>query len=281
MEEKENTQAQNEQIVEVIEDKPSIFKDAEQLNAFIQQVPGLSEICDFVELPDDRFKEINTYLTVGVENAYQEESFKKEVKHLTDSLTPQDFEAMCLGFDKINEEIDKITCIDEKKTFLHMIMDNMSDGIKDMYANPYDIVVPTQLLNENAQFPVYANPTDAGADVFAAEDFTIPANSFGNLIPSGLAIALPRGWQVEVRPRSGMSRKTRMRISNSPGTIDGGYRDELGILIDNFGEELTFKRGDKIAQLVLEPLYRMKFIPTDNVKNIGEDRGGGFGSTGA
>ena len=86
---------------------------------------------------------------------------------------------------------------------------------------------------------------------------------------------------AEVRPRSGLSKKTHMRISNTPGTIDAGYRDELALLTDNFGEDLSFKRGDRVCQLVLQPIYRMKFIPTDNVKNVGEDRGGGFGSTGS
>ena len=281
MEEKENTPAQNEQIVEVAETQPSIFEDAVALNSFIHQVPGLLEICDFANLPDEQFKEIQTYVTVGIESAYAEPSFKQELKRLTDALSSEDFRMMTTTFAVIDEELSKLDCIDEKKVFLRLIMDSMSTGITDMYNNPYDIEVPIQFFGDADQAPLYAHSTDAGADVFAAEDFIIPANSFGYSIPLGFALALPRGWQVEVRPRSGLSKKTHMRISNTPGTIDAGYRDELALLTDNFGEDLSFKRGDRVCQLVLQPIYRMKFIPTDNVKNVGEDRGGGFGSTGS
>ena len=281
MEEKENTPAQNEQIVEVAEEKPSIFEDAAALNLFIQQVPGLAEICDFANLPDEQFAEIHTYITVGIENAYADPSFKKELKRLTDSLSPEDYQMMMVTFGTITEEISKLDCLEEKKSFLNLIMNSMSAGIIEMYADPYDIVVPIQFFGDANEVPVYAHSTDAGADVFAAQDVIIPANCFGYSISLGFAFALPRGWQAEARPRSGLSKKTRMRISNTPGTIDGGYRDELCLLVDNFGEELSFNRGDRICQLVLQPIYRMRFVPTANVKEIGEDRGGGFGSTGS
>ena len=81
---------------------------------------------------------------------------------------------MTTTFAVIDEELSKLDCIDEKKVFLRLIMDSMSTGITDMYNNPYDIEVPIQFFGDADQAPLYAHSTDAGADVFAAEDFIIP-----------------------------------------------------------------------------------------------------------
>jgi dUTP pyrophosphatase len=136
-------------------------------------------------------------------------------------------------------------------------------------------------------------------DVCAAEDIQIGAGETV-LIPTGLKFAIPEGYEIQVRPRSGVSLRTPLRISNSPGTIDSGYRNELGILItntsdlcsctsnecftlnskDNKAGTYQIFKGDRIAQLVLQEVPRMKFRVVQSVADIGQDRGGGFGSTG-
>ncbi len=151
-------------------------------------------------------------------------------------------------------------------------------------------------LKEGAIMPKYAHESDAGMDVYALEDVMIlPMET--KIIPTGIKVAIPEGYEIQVRPRSGISSKTPLRISNSPGTIDTGYRDEIGIIVTNTSvcdqgtvytinekgnKQGTYhiKKGDRIAQLVLQEVPKIKWIPTDNVKAIGEDRGGGFGSTG-
>ena len=138
-----------------------------------------------------------------------------------------------------------------------------------------------ELLHENAKMPSYAKPGDQGADIYACEDITIPANSFGTIVKTGLAMAIPSGWAIAIRPRSGMSCKTRIRISNTPGTIDTNYKDEIGVIIDNFdNEDYIIHAGDRIAQFVLERNYQATFSVTDDVHKHGADREGGFGSTG-
>ena len=93
-----------------------------------------------------------------------------------------------------------------------------------------DVYVET--LREDITLPFYANPYDAGMDVCAAEDVMIkPGETV--IIPTGLKFAIPEGYEIQVRPRSGISYRTPLRISNSPGTIDAGYRDELGIIMTN------------------------------------------------
>ena len=141
-------------------------------------------------------------------------------------------------------------------------------------------------------------------DVCAAEDMLIkPGETV--IIPTGLKFAIPDGYEIQVRPRSGISLKTPLRLSNSPGTIDAGYRDELGVLMTNTSPEggccpsrpaqdevLTLdskgnqkgvyriRKGERIAQLVLAEVPRIHLIQVDKVSEIGADRGGGFGSTG-
>lgn len=148
----------------------------------------------------------------------------------------------------------------------------------------WDMDTPTihvQRLRDNAKLPTYASVGDQGADIYACEDVTIPANSFGVIVKTGLAIAIPHGWALAIRPRSGMSYKTRIRISNTPGTIDTNYKDEVGVIIDNFSDQdYEIKAGDRIAQFVLEKNYQGNFVETDDVHKHGDDRGGGFGHTG-
>lgn len=138
-----------------------------------------------------------------------------------------------------------------------------------------------ELCRENAKLPLRAHETDQGADIFAAEDIDLPAHSFGNIVPTGLKFIIPPGLAVAIRPRSGMSRKTPLRISNSPATIDETYRGEVMVLFDNFGDEpFHISAGDRIAQFILEKNYRADFIQIDNVPSDTERGTGGFGSSG-
>lgn len=157
-----------------------------------------------------------------------------------------------------------------------------------------------ELCREDAVLPKYANPGDAGMDVYAAESAVIaPGETV--VVPTGLKLAIPEGYEIQVRPRSGISFKTPLRVPNSPGTIDSGYRDELGIIISNSSDmevpdnseppftldekenrkgTYIIRKGDRIAQIVLQVVPKMEFTIVDSVREIGSNRGGGFGSTG-
>lgn len=159
-----------------------------------------------------------------------------------------------------------------------------------------EVNVYLEICREDAIIPTYANEGDAGMDVYAAEDVLIePGETV--IVPTGIKFAIPKGYEIQVRPRSGISYKTPLRIANSPGTIDSGYRGELGIIITNTSERNDYplietnsdgnkkgtykiKKGDRIAQIVLQAVPRINFVKVDSVKDIGTDRGGGFGSTG-
>lgn len=162
-----------------------------------------------------------------------------------------------------------------------------------------EIEVQIELCREDAVLPKYARAGDAGMDVYAAEEVWIrPGETV--IIPTGLKLAIPEGYEIQVRPRSGVSYKTPLRLPNSPGTIDSGYRDELGIIMTNTSETCSsnaerilsidskdnqmgtyrIKKGDRVAQIVLQEVPRMAFRVVESVKAVGQDRGGGFGSTG-
>ena len=147
--------------------------------------------------------------------------------------------------------------------------------------------------------PTYAHLTDSGLDIYATEDITIaPGETV--LVPTGFKVALPFGYELQVRPKSGRCLKTKLRVANTPGTIDAGYRDEIGVIIDNiepyiksakidengrlydveFGSSYTIGKGEKFAQLVLCEVPKAVFYEVESVAGIGEDRQGGFGSTG-
>lgn len=136
-----------------------------------------------------------------------------------------------------------------------------------------------ELIHENASIPQYANEGDAGADVCICEDLILQPNET-KLAPLGFKLAIPHGYEIQVRPRSGLSYKTSLRIPNSPGTIDANYRDEVKVIVHNTGKEkLSFKKGDRIAQIVLNEIPKAQFEQIDDIEKIPGDRGGGFGSS--
>ena len=134
-------------------------------------------------------------------------------------------------------------------------------------------------LHADAVVPAYAHPGDAGLDLFAYEPVTLAPGSSA-VVKTGVAIALPPGTEGQVRPRSGLAAKHQISVLNTPGTIDEGYRGEVGVILMNFGKsDFPVGKGMKIAQLVVAPVHRVEIQVVDSL--VGTARGeGGFGSTG-
>lgn len=134
-------------------------------------------------------------------------------------------------------------------------------------------------LSANAVLPAYQTEHAAGMDLRCAEDFTLYPNE-RRLIGTGLRVAIPPGYEGQVRPRSGLALQHGISMVNSPGTIDADYRGEIGVILINHGADVvTFSAGDRIAQLVICPVARAELIVVETLKET--ERGeGGFGSTG-
>ena len=134
-------------------------------------------------------------------------------------------------------------------------------------------------LKENAILPRYAHPGDAGADVFAAGHVVIEPGATA-LVPTGIAIELPHGYEAQVRPRSGLALKHSVSVLNTPGTIDAGYRGEVGVIMINHGREpFEINPGDRIAQMVIKPVLEIEMVEAETLSDTSRGAGG-FGSTG-
>lgn len=132
---------------------------------------------------------------------------------------------------------------------------------------------------EGLELPRYATGGAAGMDVVSAEDVTIPPGA-RHAVATGLSMAIPHGYEIQVRPRSGLAFKHGITVPNTPGTIDSDYRGELKVLLINHGTEtFTIARGDRVAQLVLAPVTQAQWVEVDELDTT-ERGGGGFGSTG-
>lgn len=167
--------------------------------------------------------------------------------------------------------------------------------------------VKVKQLNEDAVIPTYAKRGDAGFDLYAVEDVIIEPGET-ELVKTGLAFEIPEGYEMQIRPRSGVSLKTKLRVANAPGTIDSGYRGEVGVIVDNIvtpserfqdrafvargidgkvfedsppvlHDTYIVRKGDRIAQGVIAPVTRANFDLTETLDD--SERGsGGYGSTG-
>ena len=127
--------------------------------------------------------------------------------------------------------------------------------------------------------PAKAHSDDAAFDLRSRSDVSVPVGK-STLVPTGVFIELPVNYEAQIRPRSGLALKHNLTLTNSPGTIDAGYRGEVGVIMFNHGpEEFAVKRGDRIAQMVIAELPKTELLLSDELNAT--DRGtGGFGSTG-
>ncbi|MBC6441045.1 MAG: dUTP diphosphatase [Rhodospirillales bacterium] len=129
--------------------------------------------------------------------------------------------------------------------------------------------------------PAYATPGSAGVDLRAATDDTTTIEPGDHaIVPTGLALALPQGYEAQIRPRSGLAARHAVTVLNSPGTVDSDYRGEVKVLLINHGyEPFTFERGERIAQMVIAPVVQVTFDKVDTLDETARGAGG-HGSTG-
>ena len=147
-------------------------------------------------------------------------------------------------------------------------------------SGPPEVDVAVHLVSDGGVAPSYAMPGDAGADLSVAEDVEL-APFQRVLVGTGVAVAIPEGYAGFVHPRSGLAHRLGLSLVNAPGTIDSGYRGEIKVNLINLDptRPLTLRRGDRIAQLVVQPVVRARFVCVDELPT--SVRGsGGHGSTG-
>ena len=143
----------------------------------------------------------------------------------------------------------------------------------------FDVPVRIEKVDSHAIIPTYAHSDDACCDLYIVEDYTIRKGQ-RRLLRTGIAVEIPTGYEIQIRPRSGLAFKHGLTLVNAPGTIDAQYRNEIMLLIINLGRSpVSLRRGDRVAQMCIKPVYKMEFEEVDKLSD--SDRGlGGWGSTG-
>lgn len=207
-------------------------------------------------------------------------------------------------FTRLCNEINNLTELTTpKRDFLKQLLGGINstisetEGISKRY-----IQVPFVKCHPEAKMPKYAHTGDSGMDVYALDDYVIHPGET-KLIPTGIKMAVPNGYEIQIRPKSGRALKTKMRVANTPGTVDASYRGELCVIIDNIeppikditydfddngcpiitsilrGSDMTIGKGEKFAQLVLMEVPKAVLFQVENLDDT-ERAEGGFGSSG-
>lgn len=282
-----------------------------QLNQFIKELDlenneTFQQFSVMLNLPDEQFEPLKPVVLDSLERSFNTPEVRLNFARAlnTMELTLEDLEDFLNGMILALQDSALHNLSKTKIDFLTSIIGILHNAFTSSEGISKRIVkIPIEKCDDRAKAPTYANTTDSGMDVYALEDITI-APGETKLIPIGIKVALPRGYELQVRPKSGRSLKSKLRIANTPGTIDAGYRDEIGIIVENiepvisdisyeyddegnlkitsidFGSSHTIGAGEKFAQLVLAEVPKVSWLQVDSVIGIGEDRGGGFGSTG-
>lgn len=278
-------------------------KYMEVLSEANPELGGFDELATLLAMPEEHF--------VIIAPVFLEE-LEKGLKNINDQMVlVQSMNLAGLTVENVREQYDAI-CEEIDNQMGDVLPRQKRDFLKQMLAITYNalaeaegvakknILIPIEYCNFNAKMPTYAHLTDSGMDVYALNDITI-APGETKLVPTGIKVAIPAGYELQVRPKSGRCLKTKLRVANTPGTIDAGYRDEIGVIIDNiepfiksadidgngrlynveFGSSYTIGKGEKFAQLVLCEVPKAIFYQVESVGEVANDgRAGGFGSSG-
>ena len=281
----------------LIDDLTQFYNDNKEL---VNLMGGLEIFETLFEISDEDFELLAPSFFQIMEELLKENKTRSEIAALlsTGKWTIEEIEReMTLAYGLI-DGIDELSEI--KKDFLRKVLIGMNNTIKEI--NGLKIVdIPCE-IEDDVKIPTYARKGDAGMDIYAREEITI-APGETKIIKTGIKVAIPEGYAILIQPRSGQSVKTKLRIANTPGLIDSGYRDEIGVIIENIeppfkdidyeldengeihiksilhGLAYTIVEGQKFAQMRLVKVPTANFVKVNSVADIGENRGGGFGHT--
>lgn len=256
---------------------------------------GVDELAAFISLPDEQFDILSGLIL---------EELQKSMHRPSDRILLQEamrekgytVEQIANMHDDLMAEIDAhlINAMPQNRIdFIKQVMTIITNMFSEAEGTAKAIInIPIEVM-EHGIMPTYAHDGDAAMDIYATEDVTIAPGETA-LIKTGIKVAIPRGYALLIQPRSGQSLKTKLRVANTPGLIDSGYRDEIGIIIDNidqtkinvdnkgnlYARSFAIEKGQRIAQMRLVEVPTINWLPVENILEIEGDRGGGFGSSG-
>ena len=287
-------------------EKLSAFeKIFETASKFSPQLGGYDELAVLLSLPEDQFAILSPIFLDELEKGFNNVQDKIFIAQAVNAAG-QSVDNIRMIFLQIAEEIDnQMTMISaQKRDFLKRMMLLSYNSLAETEGITKRIIqIPIELTSENAQIPKYANLGDGAVDLYSPADYTInPGETI--IIPCDIKVALPYGYAFLIHPRSGTSAKTKLRVANSVGLIDSQYKGVIGVIIENIeppikdityefdengrpiltsvlhGKSYTISKGERFAQMRLVEVPTASFYQVESVAGIGDDRGGGFGSSG-
>ena len=289
------------------EKKQSAF---EQLLSAIEKVnPGMGgfdEMSMLLSLPEEQFAILAPIFLDEIEKAYnnvQDKIFIAQAVNAAGQKLEDIQQAFAQLIENIDSHFSEIISA-QKRSFLKRILSISYNSLAETEGVTKRIIqIPIELTSENAKIPTYANLGDGAVDLYSPADYTInPGETV--IIPCDIKVALPYGYAFLIHPRSGTSTKTKLRVANSVGLIDSQYKGVIGVIIENIeppikditydfdengrpiltsvlhGQSYTISKGERFAQMRLVEVPTANFYKVETVAGIGDDRGGGFGSSG-
>lgn len=297
------TSKNDDQILNIVEEN-----DLEKMLEFTDGVlspDDFRELGSLLNLSDENFDLLSETFLSQIENSLNSPTtkilFAESMKR--DNVRPDEmvavFQQAIENLDTVNLELDKKRT-DFLKRFFGIAI-NSVQGLENL--SNRTISIPIEKTTD-VKTPTYATADSAGMDLYSPKEYTLkPGETI--IIPTGIKAALPKGYAFLIQPRSGLSVKTGLRVANTPGLIDSDYRDEIGVIIENIespiqdieydfdnetgapqiksilhGTTYTIHKGDRFAQMRLVEVPTAALYEVESVREIGENRGGGFGSTG-
>lgn len=270
------------------------------------ELGGFEEIAALLTLPDEHFVLIAPVFLAELEKAFNnidDKLFLAQAMNASGTKVEDMQEAYSKLIDAIDTEFESVLTT-PKRDFLKRLLSITYNSIADVQGVTKRIVeIPIELTSDGAKIPTYANIGDGAVDLYAPMDFTIGPGET-KIIPVDIKVALPYGYAFLIHPRSGLSSKTKLRIANSIGLIDSQYKGVIGVIVENIeppikditykfdeqgqpiltsvlhGQSYTISKGDRFAQMRLVEVPTARFFQVESVNGIGDDRGGGFGSSG-
>ena len=296
-------------MIEVVKENNTgkVSKEAvAEMRETLSQIDGMGDALDaisaLIEVDDAQFE----LLSPGILDSFLRSLNTANVRLMlaqavnANGLTAEKIQE---NFIQLTNEIDKLTELSTpKRDFLKRMIRGINTAISETEGiSKRYIQVPFVKCHPDARMPEYAHPDVSGMDVFALDDYTIHPGET-KLIPTGIKMAVPNGYEIQVRPKSGRALKTKMRIANAPGTVDASYRGELCVIIDNIeppikditydfddnghpiitsilrGSDMIIGKGEKFAQLVLMEVPKAVLFQVESLDDT-ERAEGGFGSS--
>ena len=282
----------------------------EQLLSEVEKVNpalgGFEEFAALLSLPDEQFVLIAPIFLGELEKSFnniEDKLFLAQAMNVAGTRVEDMQEAYSKLILSIDEEFGELLTT-PKKDFFKRLLSITYNSIADVQGVTKRIVqIPIELTSEDAKIPKYAHLGDGAVDLYSPADYTInPGETV--IIPCDIKVALPYGYAFLIHPRSGTSAKTKLRIANSIGLVDSQYKGVIGVIVENIeppikdityefddngrpiltsvlhGQSYSISKGERFAQMRLVEVPTANFYQVENVDGIGDDRGGGFGSSG-